>query len=186
MPPGEHVWRERGLRDAVLAGDERAWQTLYDETFADLAAYVRWRCGGLRDLAEEVVQETWLTAVRLVARFDPEQGAFLSWLRGIASNVLQNALRRKKRFVASRAPEAANDETERREQAEAVTHALAELPPHYEAVLRAKYLEQLSMEEIAAAWGQSAKSIESLLTRARAAFRAVYPAAETLRPEITP
>jgi hypothetical protein len=34
MPEGDHVWRERGLRGAVLAGDERAWRTWYDECFA--------------------------------------------------------------------------------------------------------------------------------------------------------
>src|SRR5262249_16458684 len=84
------VWRERGLLSAVLAGDARAWQTWYDESFTDLAAYVAWRCAGLRDLADDVVQETWLTAVRQVARFDPAQASFAAWLRGIAGNVLRN------------------------------------------------------------------------------------------------
>jgi RNA polymerase sigma-70 factor (ECF subfamily) len=67
-----------------------------------------------------------------------------------------------------------------------VARALGELAPNHEAVLRAKYLEQLSVDEIAAAWGQSAKAIESLLSRARAAFRAAYPAEKTVRPEIAP
>jgi DNA-directed RNA polymerase specialized sigma24 family protein len=38
-------------------------------------------------------------------------------------------------------------------------------------VLRAKYLEQRSVNDIALAWQQTAKAIESLLTRARLAFR---------------
>jgi hypothetical protein len=57
------VGRERGLRSAVLAGDERAWKLWYDESFDALTVYVTWRCAGLRDLTEDVVQETWLTAV---------------------------------------------------------------------------------------------------------------------------
>src|SRR5438093_10891686 len=85
---------EQRLHRAVLAGDERAWRTWYDASFAALDAYVVWRCAGLRDLADDVVQETWLIAVRRVSSFDPERGRFLSWLRGIAANVLRGQLRR--------------------------------------------------------------------------------------------
>src|SRR5262249_17938556 len=87
MHSSERVWRERGLRAAVLAGDERAWRAWYDECFPGLYAYVSWRCAGLRDLADEVVQDTWLIAVRRMRRFDPEQGSFRAWLHGIAANV---------------------------------------------------------------------------------------------------
>jgi DNA-directed RNA polymerase specialized sigma24 family protein len=74
MNPSDRVWRERGLRSAVLAGDERAWQSWYEESFHGLTAYVAWRCAGLQDLAEEVVQETWLTAVRRIRSFDLRSG----------------------------------------------------------------------------------------------------------------
>ena len=40
--------------------------------------------------ADDVVQETWLTAVRRIRAFDPERGPFAAWLRGIAANVLRN------------------------------------------------------------------------------------------------
>ncbi len=96
MTSDERVWRERGLRDAVLAGDETAWKTLYQESFAGLYAYVLWRCAGLRDAADEVVQETWLTAVRRIGRFDPARGGFAGWLCGIAANVLRNHFRRER------------------------------------------------------------------------------------------
>src|SRR5215472_13185446 len=97
MPSEERVQRERGLRRAVLAGDEQAWRTLYDEAFAGLYAYVLWRCAGLADQADEVVQETWLTAVRRLRAFDPSAGSFASWLRGIAANLLRNYFRREVR-----------------------------------------------------------------------------------------
>ena len=173
------AWRERGLLSAVLAGDERAWQTLYDESFAGLYAYVLWRCAGLRDRADDVVQETWLTAVRRIRSFVPERGNFASWLRGIAANVLRNHLRRQVRHrmtsldgrEQSSGPDGAS---ERRELAERIARALAELPPHYEAVLRAKYLEQQSVAMIAAERDDTPKAVESLLTRARQAFRDRY------------
>lgn len=174
MGEAERVWRERGLHAAVLAGDERAWRTWYDESFAALDAYVAWRCGGLRDLADDVLQETWLTAVRRVKSFDPGRGAFVAWLCGIAANVVRNQLRR--RIAHGTAP--LNGELQARPadfaQRERVAAALAALPEHYERVLRSKYLDRYGVAEIAVEWGETPKAIESLLTRARAAFRQAY------------
>ena len=178
MQTGDRVWRERGLRDAVLAGDERAWRTLYDEAFAGLYSYVLWRCGGLRDHADDVVQDAWLTAVRRVGRFDPVQGCFAGWLRGIAANLLRNhfrrARRRRARPLNDEHPSERPDDAARRERAERVASALAALPERYEAVLRAKYLDGVSVAELAADGGETPKAVESLLTRARQAFRDAY------------
>jgi RNA polymerase sigma-70 factor (ECF subfamily) len=178
MQPGDRVGREQLLRRAVLAGEEVAWRTLYDEAFPGLYAYVLWRCAGLRDRADEVVQETWLTAVRRLRSFDPSAGSFAAWLRGIAANLLRNHFRRENRRARRTQPlagePATGDVSEQREQAERVAHALGELPEHYEAVLRAKYLEGQSVAAIATARDESPKAIESLLTRARQAFRQAY------------
>jgi RNA polymerase sigma-70 factor (ECF subfamily) len=178
MSEADRVWRERGLRQAVLAGNERAWQIWYDESFAALDAFLLWRCGGLRDLADELLQETWLVAVRRIRSFNPEQAPFRGWLRGIAVHVLQNRFRRRQRdaAVVSLNGDVANprDAAEIRERGERVAQALAELPEHYEAVLRAKYLEQKSVAEIAQERQETEKAIESLLTRAREAFRQSY------------
>src|SRR4051794_21780039 len=135
----DRVWRERGLRDAVLAGDEQAWRLWYDESFAELYAYVLWRCGGVRDHANEVVQDVWLTAVRRLATFEPDSGSFAGWLRGIAALLLCNHFRRRRRCQWALRPfreaeEAADADVLRREQAEQVARALAALPEHYERV----------------------------------------------------
>jgi RNA polymerase sigma-70 factor, ECF subfamily len=178
----DRVEREQLLRGAVLAGDERAWQTWYNETFDDLYNYARWRCGGRRDWADEIVQETWLTAVRRVRRFDPQQGPFPAWLRGIAANVVRNHLRQQRRQPKTQQPadgqmgtdgrsESRQRDVERQQQIAVALDALSE---REEAVLRAKYLDGLSVAQIAADRGETPKAIESLLTRARQAFRDVY------------
>ncbi|HEX4611612.1 MAG TPA: sigma-70 family RNA polymerase sigma factor [Urbifossiella sp.] len=172
------VWRERAVREAVLGGDAAAWRGWYDDHAPGLAAYVAWRCGGLPDLADDVLQETWLTAVRRLRAFDPTVGAFAAWLAGIAANAVRNALRARRRKPTrplSEAPEpgtgpAAADTAER------VAAALAALPGHYEAVLRAKYLDRRTVDEIAAAHGLTPKAVESLLGRARQAFREAFEA----------
>lgn len=167
---------ERSLHRRVLRGDARAWQALYDATFAALDTYVVWRCAGLRDLADDVLQETWLTAVRRIRDFDPDRGRFVAWLRGIAANVVRAQLRRKppEPLVGDEHAARPDPSREQREQAEQIARALARLPERYEAVLRAKYLDHLPVNVIAGDWGESPKAIESLLSRARQAFRAAY------------
>jgi RNA polymerase sigma-70 factor (ECF subfamily) len=178
---GDRVGQETVLRAAVLAGDERAWRVWYDAAADGLWRYVHWRCGGLPDLADEVVQETWLTAVRRVRAFRPERGPFAGWLCGIAANLLRNRLRARR----LRPSPSASEEVPRRRSGSAdtqerVARALAELPPHYERALRAKYLDGLSVRAIAADWGESEKAVESLLTRARQAFREAYQSSEAV------
>ena len=52
----DRVRRDRLLRNAVLGGDERAWQMWVDETFDDLYGYIRWRCSGLRDDVDDALR----------------------------------------------------------------------------------------------------------------------------------
>jgi RNA polymerase sigma-70 factor (ECF subfamily) len=179
MHPENRVHREEMLRRAVLAGDEDAWRVWYLEVFNDLDRFVFWRTGGRRHEADEIVQETWLVAVRQMRSFRPEHGSFLAWLRGIAANVRRNQLRSAQRLSqretsasreldhAARREPITNDQ-ERNEQVAAAFDGLSE---RQENVLRAKYFDGLSVSEIAGAWKESPKAIESLLSRARDAFR---------------
>jgi len=182
MDSDDRVLREEMLRREVLAGNEQAWQIWYGETFDGLYQYVLWRCGGRQDWADEIVQETWLWAVRRMRKFAPGQGSFLAWMRGIASNVIRNHFRSQKRVLKIAQPvedavcESGNaglrkSGSEKEEQIAAVLDAL---PDRHEAVLRAKYLDGLSVAEIAASWSATPKAVESLLSRARDAFRDFY------------
>ncbi len=179
MDRGGDVWRERAVRDAVLAGDTAAWRAWYDEHFARLAAYVAWRCGNIPDLTDDVLQETWLTAVRKLRSFDPAKAPFAAWLCGIAANTARNAIRSRRRqrkrteSIGEHQP-ASDVDRAAIDRAERVADALSTLPDHYEAVLRAKYLDRMTVEEIAASRGESLKAVESLLARARQAFREAY------------
>jgi RNA polymerase sigma-70 factor (ECF subfamily) len=58
--------------------------------------------------------------------------------------------------------------------AECVSVTLSALPEHYRDVICAKYRDGMSVIEIASVRGQHPKAIESLLTRAREAFRREY------------
>jgi len=128
-----------------------------------------------------------MTAVRRIRNFDPGRAPFEAWLRGVADNVLRNHYRRARlrssveRPVSDAAllgPAAASGappvDGRASELAERIALTLTELPRRYQEVLKAKYEEHLPVAEIAGLWGQGPKAVESLLTRARAAFRETY------------
>jgi RNA polymerase sigma-70 factor (ECF subfamily) len=188
--PRERIDLERALRDSVLAGDESAWRVLYERSFGPLWTYLQWRSGRRIDRTEEAVQECWLVAVRRIAEFDPERGTFEGWLRGIGDLVLRSLERRERRGGIDRGarggsgvpppePEdtSAGSAARRSDLAEEIAVALARLPARYREVLRAKYGEGLPVAEIAARRGESPKAVESLLSRARAAFREAWRSA---------
>lgn len=171
--------REEALRRAVLAGDEVAWRTWYDQAFDPVRRFVTWRMRDCRDGCDEVLQETWLVAVRRIRDFDPQRGSFLDWVRGIASHVLKNQQRKRRATATLSLSEeivqqphlVAGDNLARSAR---IVEVLQFLPDRYADVLREKYLEQRSVADIAASWNETSKAIESLLTRARQAFREAF------------
>jgi RNA polymerase sigma-70 factor (ECF subfamily) len=179
MDDGERLGHERRWHAAVLAGDDAAWRTGYDAAYGSVRAYIHWRCAGLGDLVDDVVQETWLTAVRRIGDYRPERGSFATWVCGIGGNVVRNALRNRRRRSARVEalvgdPPSASDDRDDEGKAERTAQALAELPEHYERALRDKYLLGWSMAAMADDRGESVKAVESTLTRAREAFRQAY------------
>lgn len=171
--------RERLLRVAALGGDSAAWRALFDSAFDTVHGYVRWRCGSHPDLTDDVIQETWLTAATRLRTFDPARSRFAGWVCGIAANVARGLVRKRLRhsnrvrsLVA--VPEPIQTDPDLDHDSERVAVALAELSERHELALRMKYFDQLSVNEITVATGESVKAVESLLTRARQAFRDAY------------
>jgi RNA polymerase sigma-70 factor, ECF subfamily len=175
MNPTDPAPDERILRDAVLRGDEAAWRVLCDRYFDAIHAYVHWKGRQTPERTEEIVQECWMIAVRAIRKYDPARSTFGTWLRGIANNVLRNELRKLGREVVVGWDEATDREPSAKapasEPGEAVAGVLRALPPDYREVLTAKYCDGLAVTEIAAESGRTPKAVESLLTRAREAFR---------------
>jgi RNA polymerase sigma-70 factor (ECF subfamily) len=179
MDNQKRIGLEAGLRSAAVAGDEAAWRALYDAHAEGLRKYVDWRCGGLRSLGDDVIQDVWLTVVRRIASFDPGAGNFAAWISGIAALTIRNHLRKHHRTTGRQqtlidAPALAADPHENEDRSFRLAQALDELPSRYEMALRAKYVEQMSVAQIADSWNESPKAVESVLTRAREQFRTIY------------
>src|SRR5215210_8749731 len=76
----------------VVAGSESALATLYDR-HADAVYHAASRLTSDRQVAEEVVQETFLALWNRAELFDPAAGSLSAWLHTIARNRTVDRLR---------------------------------------------------------------------------------------------
>jgi len=134
-----------------------------------------------QDVAEDAVQETYIvlqrTAERFIAGADP--GA---WVRGIARNLVRQALTKRGRLQAmppealiERCDQAAalvDDEGGLDEQREQLQRCLAALSPAQRELLHARYQDGLSLKQLAERGARSAGAIQVALSRLRATLLA--------------
>ena len=153
--------------------DENEIRRIYDATIDELYGFVSRRCGGDRDLAQDVTQETWLRAVRAwPADGLPENP--LAWLTTVARNLLANHFRRRPLEALDDAitESLADNRSEGQEQRRSlVTRALARLPNLQLRLLEAFHFERQRVADIAAAHGLSERAVEGRLRRARKQLR---------------
>src|SRR5262245_5735822 len=153
--------------------DEQDIRRIYDATIDELYGYVSRRCGGDRDLAQDVTQETWLRAVRCWhAEGVPDRP--LAWLTTVARNLLANHFRRRPLEALDDAitESLADTESKTAEQRRSlITRALARLPYLQHRLLEAFHFERQGVADIAAAHGLSERAVEGRLRRARKQLR---------------
>jgi len=190
---------ERDLVRRMLSGREEAFSEFFDGHFPRLYRFALARLNHNADAAEEVVQIVMCRAVSRIESFRGEARLF-TWLCTLCRHEIADWHRG--RSETSRLPEDSpetravleslaagmgggpEDEVHRKEVARLVQVALDALPHPYGDTLEWKYLQGHSVREIAARLHLSPKAAESLLTRARRAFREAFSAlmGESLRP----
>lgn len=173
----------RDLGTAVEAGESsrpsaEAFIDFYRVAFAEVYAYVYQRCGGIASVAEDLTQETFLAAVRAV-KGGNAAGLDLPWVIGIARHKLVDHYRRREReerrlslLVKQESTQPPEPDAEvARERA---LSALDATPAVQRAALVLRYLDGLSVPEVAAILGKSVHATESILARGRSTFRRRY------------
>jgi RNA polymerase sigma-70 factor (ECF subfamily) len=150
--------------------------TVVDAELGNVFAFILRRCGD-RSLAEDLSADVILRAVRETKR----SGILVTpaWLTTVARNRLidhwRSSARRQRLEVAWSDP----DPDEWADDGEpllpgVVTQVMRTLPADHQAVLSLRYLDDLSVSEVADAIGRSVHATESLLVRARRSFRTTY------------
>jgi RNA polymerase sigma-70 factor (ECF subfamily) len=180
---------ERELVERLRRGDAGAFEQFFNTFTQRLAAFAA-RRGSLDDAAiEDVVQMTMVSAMRGLATFRGDSSLF-TWLCQICRNHLADARRKAARQPPVQSLEALTERqgaatviqlTDHRDPLDecavdsdrgAVRRSINRLPPHYARTLELRYGDELTVPEIARQLGMSVDAAESLLARAKQAFRA--------------
>ncbi|MBS0612105.1 MAG: RNA polymerase sigma factor [Proteobacteria bacterium] len=182
------------LARRVLAGDHTAFGQLFEDYFPRLFRFILRRADRNVEVAQDVVQSALLKGLRNLASYRGEASLF-TWLCQIARH--EFADQRTRQQTADRILVALeNDPSVRaaleslqwaelaepqqaleREQRDDLVHAALDyLPSRYAHLLEMKYVEELPVEHIAQRLGTTATAVQSLLSRARAAFREAHAA----------
>lgn len=170
--PRDELERTRELLHVVMAqrGEPEAFRWLVDRYEKRLLYFIR-RSVDDADRALDVLQEVWMTVFRRMAALrSPE--AFRVWLYSIARHKAIDRRRRDRRHADSlgelidestvEAPEHAEG-IERIEDAELVHRLLGRLSPAHREIVTLRFLEQMSLDDIAAVVGCSVGTVKSRL-----------------------
>jgi RNA polymerase sigma-70 factor (ECF subfamily) len=180
---------ERELVAAMLAGDERAFTLFFETYFPRVYRFALPRLNRNGDATKDVVQATLVKAMRAIGDWRGEAALF-TWLCQICRRQIADHVRSQRRHSAKvvliedsaevraalesiEAPEA-DDPFRGADRAELhrLVHAVLDRLPHrYGEALEWKYVEGRSVEEIGQRLGIGQTAAQSLLARARVAFR---------------
>jgi len=184
--------KEQVLIQKVIANDKKALRQFYKTFKPKLERFFGRRIGDRHD-CEEVVADTLLSAIDSLPLFSGKS-KLSTWVMAIAKHELVDYYRRKKikTFVFSHfpflerlvskalSPELALEEKEAKKK---IAQAFEKTSEGYQHILRLKYMDGLSMREIAERLEMTVKAVESKLSRARKAFRKHFGKKIQITPE---
>ena len=158
----------------TVAGDERAFARLYELTGGRMLAVAR-GIVGRSDMAEDVVQESFVRVWRWAHRYDPDKGPAYAWLVRIVRNRALSAKDRLHRReggqceldaeMPAQAEHDPADQAIRSEAARQVQACLANLPLNHRRSVALVYFEGLTHRELAARLGVQLGTAKSWVRR---------------------
>lgn len=192
-PGGERTDVE--LVHAYREGDVHAFEELHRRYVASIYRLVKRKLGDAL-LAEDIAQETFLKALKMLDRVD-ETFNFGGWVHTVARNLCFDELRRRQRDLRAEASAEEEEEgelltnlpstarafdpvlmQESNETRRQVWSVAQRLPEKYRLVLTLRELQDMSYRQIARTLNMSESAVETLLYRARLRFKEEYLAAQ--------
>ena len=175
----------RNQRSPTLLSSPDSFTAFYAEALPRVYTYVYYRCGGMSE-AEDLTQETFLAAVTEL-RKGKSVTEPIGWIMGIARHKLIDRLRSREReerrlALVWQAEQVSDDDPRLVWGAEAAPEralsALRSLPQTQRSALALRYLDGLSVPEVARLLARSVHATESLLARGRENFKQTYAEAK--------
>jgi RNA polymerase sigma-70 factor, ECF subfamily len=157
--PDLRTLADEDLMQLLRRGDPRAFEAVYDR-HSGAAFSLAYRMVGRGNVAEDVVQEAFLSIWRSGARYERARGSVRTWVLGIVHHRAIDQLRRSSVHDKRRASdegieerlesgERTDVEVARRDEAETIRSAMQTLPPEQSHVIELAYFGGFTHTEIA-------------------------------------
>lgn len=172
--------------------DPNAVEHWFLEYSDELYTFIYYRIGKDPDLAADLVEDTFMTALDNIKCYDPKRGSMFTWLRLLSRNCIKKSLRRRSQCSAYKQYWQRFDDTlvagysnlateplpgevlERAETSELVQMTLTNMPDNYKRILKEYYYNEKSLKNIATILDITENAAKALLYRARMAFKTTF------------
>lgn len=153
-----------------------AWETLFKKYYNEALLYVFSFCHN-RALAEDVVQEAYMRAIRSI---DEEKDGFKFWLLKVCRNLYFDTLRKNKKVEAITSDMPSNeslvDDVIQKDEYRALYKAISLLKEDFREIVRLYYFDSMSVKEIASIVDESVDNVKIKLYRARLKLKDILEA----------
>ena len=162
----------------AVKGDRASAKALVEETSPVVYGFIFARLGGRSEACEDVLQSTYLEAIRSAHTFRGDS-TLSTWMCAIARRqIARHFESERRRLVSESHLRLASDEEDHAESGEdivaerdEVIRALGSLPVLHRQALVLRYLDGMPVAEVARELGRTEVQMQSLLQRARAGLR---------------
>ena len=148
-----------------------AYEALYKKYGKRVYNYLWYRAGRVKEVAEDLAQETFVKAYQKLPNFRLRAYSYFSYLKTIAHNTLVKYYKKPKTVsleeLGDIAEESAPDKSETKEASELLWQAIEKLPEAEKNIVLLKYREGRSVKEIAELTKKSTNAIKLVLSRTR-------------------
>ena len=150
--------------------NKAAFEALYQKYTQKVYNYFWYRVGHNKEIAEDLMQQTFLKAFQHLQEFEVRDASYLTYLLKIAHNTLVNYYRVPKPIPLSLLHEIPGESSFRihkRHDATLLWRAVRQMPEAEKNALLLKYQKELSIKEVAHIMEKSENAVKLILSRAR-------------------
>lgn len=149
-----------------------AYEALYRKYAQRLFNYFWYRVGHQKDIAEDLLQETFMKAYQNLPRFYLRSYSYYSYLLTIAHNILVNHYRKSQPTSLESMGDVPDEvivdqEIDRKQTAELLWRAIQNLPEPEKDILLLRYQKEMPIKDIARIVGKSENAVKLILSRTR-------------------
>ena len=170
-------FNERQALDGLQRLDSQAIGAIYDQYFAEVYRYVRYRIND-DTVAEDIASDVFVRLLEAVQKRQGPQSSLKGWLIATASHAVNDHLRQQYRrpteVLSDSLPDqraSVHAEADLREQSRMVRSAYAQLTPEQQHVLALRFGQGYSIEETATHLKKNINAVKALQFRALASLQ---------------